>query len=100
MNLLHFRVQKHRLSATKLPTPPERRKSSIVHADLKAVALEVNGGADSHNGRRKESRSGSLPDIQVGENHVCEIYLNTLIIANRLRDLPPECQGLGHLELR
>ena len=63
--LLTFREQKRRLSATKLPTPPERRKSSIVHADLKAVALEVNGGGD--NGRRKESRSGSLPDIQVCE---------------------------------
>ena len=63
--------QKRRLSATKLPTPPERRKSSVVHADLKAVALEVvigGGGPNSehsNDGRRKESRSGSLPDIQV-----------------------------------
>ena len=64
---MRIRLQKRRLSATKLPTPPERRKSSIVHADLKAVALEVNGGGGD-SGRRKESRSGSLPDIQVGEN--------------------------------
>jgi hypothetical protein len=55
--------QKRRLSATKLPTfSPERRKSSIMHADLKAVQLEMAG-------ERRKSRSGSLPDIKVLKFH-------------------------------
>ena len=85
---LHSRLQKRRLSATKLPTPPERRKSSIVHADLKAVALEVIGGGGD-NGRRKESRSGSLPDIQVGETMSAKFICN--------KEFAPEYQGLEHL---
>ena len=93
--LLTFRVQKRRLSATKLPTPPERRKSSIVHADLKAVAIEVNGGGD--NGRRKESRSGSLPDIQVGENtYECEICFGRIGFV----DLPQNTNALVTLLLK
>ena len=74
--LLHLLIclilQKRRLSATKLPTfIPERRKSSVVHADLKAVKLEINGTSSPNNGCRKESRSGSLPDIQVR----CDIFV-------------------------
>ena len=37
----------------------------MVHDPLNPVCLEVIAPDSDNNGRRKESRSGSLPDIQV-----------------------------------